>query len=77
VILETAAANLLSAPVLAFVLGLVAVAVRSDLRLPEALTTSISIYLLLAIGVKGGVALRSAPGRSVAQRRVTYRDRCS
>lgn len=59
-ILETAAANLLSAPVLAFVLGLVAVAVRSDLRLPEALTTSISIYLLLAIGVKGGVALRSA-----------------
>jgi uncharacterized protein len=60
VILETAAANLLSAPVLAFVLGLVAVAVRSDLRLPEALNTSISIYLLLAIGVKGGVALRSA-----------------
>ncbi|MEN9620574.1 MAG: hypothetical protein RL499_767 [Actinomycetota bacterium] len=59
-ILETAAANLLSAPVLAFVLGLVAVAVRSDLRLPEALTTSISIYLLLAIGVKGGVALRAA-----------------
>ncbi len=65
-ILETAAANLLSAPVLAFVLGLVAVAVRSDLRLPEALTTSISIYLLLAIGVKGGVALRSATLAEVA-----------
>ncbi len=65
-ILETATANLLSAPVLAFVLGLVAVAVRSDLRLPEALTTSISIYLLLAIGVKGGVALRSATLAEVA-----------
>ena len=65
-ILETAAANLLSAPVLAFVLGLVAVAVRSDLRLPEALTTSISIYLLLAIGVKGGVALREATLADVA-----------
>jgi hypothetical protein len=66
VILETAAANLLSAPVLAFVLGLMAVAVRSDLRLPEALSKSISIYLLLAIGVKGGVALRSATLAEVA-----------
>ncbi len=50
--------NIVSAPVLAFVLGLLAVAVRSDLRLPEALTQSLSLYLLLAIGFKGGVALR-------------------
>ncbi|MBC7724646.1 MAG: sodium-dependent bicarbonate transport family permease [Burkholderiaceae bacterium] len=55
----SALTNLLSAPVLAFVLGLIAVAVRSDLRVPEAMTQGLSIYLLLAIGLKGGVALRA------------------
>jgi hypothetical protein len=39
------------------VLGLIAVAVKSDLRLPEALYQGLSIYLLLGIGIKGGVAL--------------------
>lgn len=53
--------SLLSAPVLAFVLGLLAVAIRSDLRVPEAMTQGLSIYLLLAIGIKGGVALRGTP----------------
>jgi len=43
--------------VLAFVLGFVAVIVKSDLKLPSGLYTSISIYLLFAIGLKGGVAL--------------------
>ncbi len=56
---SAALTSLLSAPVLAFALGLIAVAVRSDLRLPDALTQGLSIYLLLAIGLKGGVALRS------------------
>lgn len=61
--LDAVLANIVSAPVLAFVLGMLAVAVRSDLRMPDALSQSISIYLLLAIGVKGGVALR---GESVS-----------
>jgi hypothetical protein len=43
---------------LAFALGLFAVSVKSDLRLPEAVYQALSIYLLLAIGIKGGVALR-------------------
>ena len=51
--------SLASAPVLAFALGLIAVAVRSDLRVPDGLTQGLSIYLLLAIGLKGGVALRA------------------
>lgn len=55
-----AAANIISPPVLAFVLGLLAVAIKSDLRLPEAFYQAISIYLLLGIGIKGGVALRNA-----------------
>ena len=55
-----ATANIVSPPVLAFVLGLLAVAIKSDLRLPEAFYQAISIYLLLGIGIKGGVALRNA-----------------
>lgn len=53
--------NLLSPVVLAFVLGIVAALVRSDLRIPDALYQSLSIYLLLAIGLKGGVALSKTP----------------
>lgn len=59
--LELLRLNLLSPMVLAFVLGVVAVFVRSDLRLPEALYTSLSIYLLFAIGLKGGAELAETP----------------
>jgi uncharacterized protein len=51
------ATNLLSPVVLAFALGAVATLVRSDLRIPDALYESLAIYLLLSIGLKGGVAL--------------------
>ena len=50
--------NLTSPAVLAFVLGVLAVAVRSDLRLPEQVGSLVSTYLLLAIGIKGGLRLR-------------------
>ena len=43
--------------VLAFLLGLVARFARSDLRLPDALVSALTIYLLLAIGLKGGAKL--------------------
>jgi hypothetical protein len=46
--------------VLAFVLGAAAAALRSDLRLPDALYASLSIYLVLAIGLKGGASLSEA-----------------
>jgi hypothetical protein len=49
--------NLLSPMVLAFVLGAVARVLRSDLRFPEAVSTFLSIYLLFAIGLKGGSEL--------------------
>jgi hypothetical protein len=52
--------NLLSVPVLAFVLGIIAASVRVDLRLPDAVYQATSMYLLLAIGLKGGVALRES-----------------
>ena len=49
--------NLLTAPVLAFVVALLATLWKFDLRLPESLYPILSTYLLLAIGVKGGRAL--------------------
>ena len=52
-------ANLLSPVVLAFALGVIARLVRSELRIPSALYTSLSIYLLLALGLKGGHELSS------------------
>jgi len=49
------------AVVLFFALGVFARLVRSDLRLPEALYETLSIYLLLAIGLKGGLELSRQP----------------
>jgi uncharacterized protein len=60
-ILELVRLNLLSPMVLAFVLGVIATLVRSDLKLPDELYTALSLYLLLAIGLKGGVALSETP----------------
>ncbi|MEF3275463.1 MAG: sodium-dependent bicarbonate transport family permease [Chloroflexus sp.] len=56
-IVELVQINLLSPMVLAFALGIVATLVHSDLKLPDELYTTLSIYLLLAIGLKGGIAL--------------------
>lgn len=55
--LEAAATNLLSIPVLAFALGLLAARLRSDLSVSKGLTDGISFVLLLAIGFKGGAAI--------------------
>jgi hypothetical protein len=51
--------------VLFFLLGLIARIARSDLRLPEALYDALAIYLLLAIGLKGGVQLAQQPVATV------------
>lgn len=53
-------ANLLSPAVLFFVLGVVATLAKSDLRFPEALYATLTIYLLVAIGFKGGSAIAKA-----------------
>ncbi len=56
-ILSLAAQNLLSPIILFFALGLAAALVRSDLSVPEAAAKTLSIYLLFAIGFKGGVSV--------------------
>ena len=56
-ILSLAADNLLSPIILSFALGLAASLARSDLAIPEAVAKAMSIYLLFAIGFKGGVSV--------------------
>jgi len=58
-ILSLASANLISPIILSFALGLVAAMARSDLSIPEAVAKGMSIYLLFAIGFKGGAAVAS------------------
>jgi hypothetical protein len=53
--------NLLTAPVVAFVVALVATLFKFDLRLPEAMYPILSTFLLLAIGLKGGRSLAESP----------------
>lgn len=53
--------NLLSPMVLSFVLGVIAVRVKSDLKIPEQINSIITIYLLFAIGLKGGFDLARSP----------------
>jgi uncharacterized protein len=57
---ELAMTNLLAPPVLFFALGLFAAWAKSDLAMPDAAAKLLSLYLLLAIGFKGGVAASSA-----------------
>lgn len=56
-ILALAGANLLSPAVLFFALGFLGTMAGSQLTLPEAVAKTLSIYLMLAIGFKGGVAV--------------------
>lgn len=56
-IASIAAENLLSPIVLCFLLGLFASLARSDLSIPEAGAKMLSIFLLFAIGFKGGASV--------------------
>ncbi len=63
--MDLALANLTHPAILAFLLGIVAVLVRSDLHIPAGAAKLLSSYLLLAIGLKGGAALATAPPRDL------------
>lgn len=57
---EVLAQNLLSPVTLAFVLGVLARLARSEFQLPKDVYAGISIYLLLALGLHGGMELARA-----------------
>ena len=54
---DLALANLGSPLILSFILGVAASLARSNLSIPEATAKAMSIYLLFAIGFKGGVSV--------------------
>ena len=56
-VVTLAADNLLSPIILFFALGLFAALARSDLSVPEAAAKTLSLYLLFAIGFKGGASV--------------------
>ncbi len=59
--------SILSPMVLAFLLGIIASRVKSDLKFPDSLYQSLTIYLLIAIGMKGGYKLSLATFTEVFQ----------
>jgi hypothetical protein len=59
--LQAILGNLLSPMILAFLLGIGATLLKSDLKFPEELYLSMTIYLLIAIGLKGGYKLSLTP----------------
>jgi uncharacterized protein len=64
--LSLIASNILNPPVLFFFLGMTAVLVKSDLEIPQPIPKLFSLYLLFAIGFKGGVELvKSGIGQEV------------
>lgn len=53
-------ATLSSPMVLCFLLGLIATLLKSDLKFPPEIYTALTIYLLLGIGIKGGIKISDA-----------------
>lgn len=50
--------NILTPIVLFFILGIIAARIKSDLKIPEAISEFLPIYLLAAIGLHGGIEMR-------------------
>lgn len=53
-------ASLLTPIVMAFLLGVIAALMKSDLKLPEQIYQGLTLYLLFAIGLKGGMKISDA-----------------
>ena len=60
-LIEFAISNLLSPAILCFALGALGAGLRADMKLPEPVFAAISMYLMLAIGMKGGAELAGRP----------------
>lgn len=58
-IIELIQSNLLTPVILFFILGIIAARIKSDLKIPEAISEFLPIYLLAAIGLHGGIEMRT------------------
>ena len=59
--MDIAIATLLSPIILFFALGMAAALLRSQMSVPEAFAKGLAIYLMMAIGLKGGVEMSKNP----------------
>lgn len=50
---------ILNIPILFFIFGVIAVMLKSNLKIPSNMIEGITMYLMLAIGIKGGISLAS------------------
>jgi hypothetical protein len=55
--LDLVSQNILSPAILFFAMGILAGFIKSDLEVPDSISRYLSIYLMMAIGFKGGVAI--------------------
>ena len=58
-ILQLIQSNLLTPVILFFLFGIIAARIKSDLKIPEAISEFLPIYLLAAIGLHGGIEMRN------------------
>ena len=58
-ILQLIQANLLTPIILFFLFGIIAARIKSDLKIPDAISEFLPIYLLAAIGLHGGIEMRN------------------
>jgi hypothetical protein len=63
---EAMVMNFTSAPILYFVLGVIAVLVKSDLRIPGDVSRAIVIFLMASIGINAGADIAKIPGGMLA-----------
>ena len=59
--MDVAISTLLSPIILFFALGMVAALLRSQMSVPESIAKGLAIYLMMAIGLKGGVEMSKNP----------------
>jgi hypothetical protein len=57
--LDLIQSNLLTPIVLFFLFGIIAARIKSDLKIPDAISEFLPIYLLAAIGLHGGIEMRN------------------
>jgi hypothetical protein len=59
-LLQNAFLNIKSPAILFFILGFFASIIKSDLKIPESIAKILSIYLMMAIGFKGGIEIEKS-----------------
>ncbi len=49
--------NILSPAIMFFILGVIAVSIKSDLEIPNSVGTALTMFILISIGLKAGIAV--------------------